>query len=79
MINPNEQLYSYEWQKDGVVLENNKYISVNNKSGSLKISWMETDNYGTYQCFANNSFGTSVSYPFKVQEASKYGMPKISS
>nr|XP_022337747.1 neural cell adhesion molecule L1-like isoform X1 [Crassostrea virginica] len=66
---------SYEWQKDGVVLENNKYISVNNTSGSLKISWMETDNYGTYQCFANNSFGTSVSYPFKVQEARLSSFP----
>ena len=32
---------------------------------------MMNEDYGTYQCFATNDLGTSLSKPFKVKESSE--------
>uniref|UniRef100_A0A8W8NA32 Ig-like domain-containing protein n=1 Tax=Magallana gigas TaxID=29159 RepID=A0A8W8NA32_MAGGI len=68
----------YEWEKDGAVLQNSQYVSIDNLTGTLKFVKMQNRNYGTYQCFATNDNGTSLSKPFKVKEASLGSFPTSS-
>lgn len=58
------------WKKDGVVVQNTKFVAVDNSMGILKFAMMQNEDYGTYQCFAENDYGTSLSKPFKIMEAS---------
>lgn len=59
----------YEWRKDGEVLHNTQYITVDNSVGILKFNQMQNENYGIYQCFASNTHGTALSKPFKIKES----------
>ncbi|XP_065941031.1 neural cell adhesion molecule L1-like [Magallana gigas] len=68
----------YQWEKDGVVVQNSQYVSIDNSTGTLKFVKMQNGNYGTYQCFATNDNGTSLSKPFKVKEASLGSFPTSS-
>ncbi|XP_052685224.1 neural cell adhesion molecule L1-like [Crassostrea angulata] len=68
----------YQWEKDGVVVQNSQYVSIDNSTGTLKFVKMQKGNYGTYQCFATNDNGTSLSKPFKVKEASLGSFPTSS-
>ncbi|XP_062569429.1 neurofascin-like [Saccostrea cucullata] len=65
----------YEWKKDGAVVQNSKYVSVDKDTGTLRFNQMRAIVYGTYQCFAKNDFGTSLSKPFKVKESSIGAFP----
>ncbi|XP_062569416.1 neural cell adhesion molecule L1-like isoform X2 [Saccostrea cucullata] len=65
----------YEWKKDGVVVLNSKYVSVDKDTGTLKFNQMQRTDYGTYQCFAKNDFGTSLSPPFEVKMSSMGAFP----
>lgn len=60
----------YEWKKDGYVVLNSQFIAVDKSMGILKFLKMQNEDYGTYQCFATNDYGTSLSKPFKIMEAS---------
>ncbi|XP_061167029.1 neurofascin-like [Saccostrea echinata] len=59
----------YEWKKDGVIVRNSKYVYVDKDTGTLKFNEMQGSDYGTYQCFAKNDFGISLSIPFEVKMA----------
>uniref|UniRef100_K1PXT3 Contactin-5 n=1 Tax=Magallana gigas TaxID=29159 RepID=K1PXT3_MAGGI len=59
----------YVWKKDGDVVQNTQFVTVNNSVGILKFDKMQNEDYGTYQCFATNDFGTTLSKPFKIMEA----------
>lgn len=65
----------YEWKKDGAVVLNSKYVSVDKDTGTLKFNQMQAADYGTYQCFAKNDFGTSLSKPFKVKVSAMGAFP----
>lgn len=58
------------WKKDGVVVENTQFIPVDNSTGILRFVKIQTEHYGTYQCFASNTYGTSLSTPFNLKESS---------
>ncbi|XP_065940116.1 neural cell adhesion molecule L1 isoform X2 [Magallana gigas] len=59
----------YVWKKDGVVVENTQFIPVDNSTGILRFVKIQTEHYGTYQCFASNTYGTSLSTPFNLKES----------
>nr|XP_034301542.1 contactin-3-like isoform X1 [Crassostrea gigas] len=59
----------YKWNKDGNFVQNSQFVSLDNLSGTLKFVKMQNEDYGTYQCFATNDYGTSISKPFKVKES----------
>ncbi|XP_061166760.1 contactin-4-like [Saccostrea echinata] len=65
----------YEWKKDGVIVQNSKYVSVDKDTGTLKFNQMQGSDYGTYQCFAKNDFGTSLSEPFDVKVSAMGAFP----
>lgn len=65
-------LNRYEWKRNGVVVPNSQFIAIDRAIGTLKLVKMQNQDYGTYQCFAKNNFGTSLSKPFKVKESSKF-------
>lgn len=65
----------YEWKKDGVIVRNSQFVSVDESLGTLKFVQMENADYGTYQCFATNDYGTSLSKPFKVKESRMGAFP----
>lgn len=65
-------IHRYEWNKDGNVVQNSQFVSTDNSSGTLKFIKMQNEDYGTYQCFAANDFGTSISMHFKVKESSMF-------
>lgn len=58
------------WKKDRDVVQNTQFVTVDNSTGILKFHQMQNGDYGTYQCFATNDYGTSLSKPFKIMEAS---------
>lgn len=62
----------YEWNKDGNVVQNSQFVLTDNSSGTFKFIKMQNEDYGTYQCFATNDYGTSISMPFKVKESSMF-------
>lgn len=64
-------LNRYEWKKNGVVVQNSQFVAIDRSTGTLKFGRMQNEDYGTYQCFATNEYGTSLSKPFKVKESSK--------
>uniref|UniRef100_K1PWF2 Contactin-6 n=1 Tax=Magallana gigas TaxID=29159 RepID=K1PWF2_MAGGI len=68
----------YQWEKDGVVVQSSQYVSTDNLTGTLKFVKLQNRDYGTYQCFATNDNGTSLSKPFKVKEASLGSFPTSS-
>lgn len=51
-------------------MHNSQYVSVSKEEGTLKLFLLQSTDYGTYQCFASNDFGTSLSKPFKLKESS---------
>uniref|UniRef100_A0A8W8NE62 Ig-like domain-containing protein n=1 Tax=Magallana gigas TaxID=29159 RepID=A0A8W8NE62_MAGGI len=59
----------YEWKRNGVVVPNSQFVSIDGLTGTLKFVKMQNEDYGTYQCFATNKYGTSLSKPFKVKES----------
>ncbi|XP_055998427.1 contactin-3-like isoform X2 [Ostrea edulis] len=65
----------YKWKKNGEDVQNSQYVSVDKSTGTLKFIQMQTSDYGTYQCFAKNDFGTSLSKPFKVEESRMGSFP----
>lgn len=65
----------YEWRKDGEVVKNSQFVLIDNSTGVLRFVKMQEKDYGTYQCFATNNYGTSVSKPFRVKEASLESFP----
>lgn len=62
----------YEWNKDGNAVQNSQFVSIDKSTGTLKFIKMQNEDYGTYQCFATNKYGTSISVPLKVKESSKF-------
>jgi len=65
----------YEWKKNGAVVRNSQYVTVDALTGNLKFNRMMNEDYGTYQCFATNDLGTSLSKPFKVKESRMSSFP----
>nr|XP_022339989.1 contactin-3-like isoform X2 [Crassostrea virginica]XP_022340078.1 contactin-3-like isoform X2 [Crassostrea virginica]XP_022340171.1 contactin-3-like isoform X2 [Crassostrea virginica] len=65
----------YEWKKNGAVVRNSQYVTVDELTGNLKFTRMMNEDYGTYQCFATNDQGTSLSKPFKVKESRMSSFP----
>nr|XP_034301630.1 contactin-1 [Crassostrea gigas] len=59
----------YEWKRNGVVVPNSQFVSIDGSTGTLKFVKIANEDYGTYQCFATNDYGTSLSKLFKVKES----------
>ncbi|KAK3087670.1 hypothetical protein FSP39_008976 [Pinctada imbricata] len=58
---------TYTWKKDGIKVENSQIVGVDSKTGEISFLKIELGDYGTYQCFASNNYGTALSKPFKVE------------
>ena len=46
-------------------------VAVDKTAGTITFSGVDISDFGTYQCFASNEFGTALSNPFKVERAGK--------
>lgn len=63
--------YSYQWRKDDVAVRNSRQVAVDSKLGTIVFTRIDMSDYGTYQCFASNQYGTALSPPIEVHEARK--------
>lgn len=68
---PSTWLCSYQWRKDDVAVRNSRQVAVDSKLGTIVFTRIEMSDYGTYQCFASNQYGTALSPPIEVHEARK--------
>lgn len=62
---------SYQWRKDDVAVRNSRQVAVDSKLGTIVFTRIDMSDYGTYQCFASNQYGTALSPPIEVHEARK--------
>ncbi|XP_063434962.1 neuroglian-like [Mytilus trossulus] len=62
---------TFEWIHDGRVLSNyySLHISLNQNTGKLTITKPSLRDFGTYQCFATNKYGTAASAAFQIERA----------
>ncbi|XP_048727971.2 neuroglian-like isoform X3 [Ostrea edulis] len=60
---------TYQWRKDNVAVRNSRQVAVDAKLGTITFTRIEYEDYGTYQCFASNQYGTALSPPIKIKEA----------
>ena len=68
---PFNPCYSYQWRKDNVAVRNSREVAVDSKLGTITFTRIQMSDYGTYQCFASNEYGTALSSPIEVKEARK--------
>ena len=64
-------VYSYEWVKDGVILELNARNIQTLEHGSIVLDPLTSLDEGYYQCRAINIYGTSLSKVFFLQRAGR--------
>nr|XP_022337546.1 neuroglian-like isoform X2 [Crassostrea virginica] len=60
---------TYQWRKDNVAVRNSREVAVDSKLGTITFTRIQMSDYGTYQCFASNEYGTALSSPIEVKEA----------
>lgn len=60
---------TYQWRKDDVAVRNSRQVAVDSKLGTIVFTRIDMSDYGTYQCFASNQYGTALSPPIEVHEA----------
>ncbi|KAK3606619.1 hypothetical protein CHS0354_011746 [Potamilus streckersoni] len=64
----------YSWKKDGKVLSNDEYYTINPITGVIRINSVTAKTgQGTYQCFAQNIWGTALSGFWEVIVANLTG------
>ncbi|XP_062591175.1 neuroglian-like isoform X1 [Saccostrea cucullata] len=60
---------TYQWRKDDVAVRNSREVAVDARLGTITFTRVEFTDYGKYQCFASNSYGTALSQPIQVKQA----------
>ena len=65
-------VHRFIWKKNGVEVPNSQVVAVDKKTGTITFSGVDLSDFGTYQCFASNEFGTALSNPFKLERAGKH-------
>lgn len=54
-----------------MAVRNSRQVAVDSKLGTIVFTRIDMSDYGTYQCFASNQYGTALSPPIEVHEARK--------
>jgi hypothetical protein len=52
-------------------VKNSREVAVDAKLGTITFTRIQYQDYGTYQCFASNQYGTALSPPMEIREARK--------
>ena len=61
--------YSYQWLKNGVLLDPLPWNFLYIGNGSVRITQLTALDEGFYQCLASNSYGTAISNVAHLQRA----------